>query len=436
MIIILNKLLILMLLCLAAAFSSPVKVYILSGQSNMCGLGKMTDIVTNDSFAGYRVEYPRIKFILGLEGGELSYSDTLKPGSTAYKNMGGVSGNTTFGPELGIAKILSNKFPNDTMVFIKVPWGGTILETNWVKDQPKPGETIPVYSWFIGKVKEALDQLSESPGGYEIQGVIWMQGEGDGLDSGTSVRYSGNLRYFVESKLRPDLRNYPAHLINGMVPFVYGRIHNEKFPPNTFSNMDWGEMWPYGDNVQRAQFIAQNEIPCVRCSDTSLKATVWAYGRSDAPLGFGPPHYNTEGVMRVGEGLGMAMVDLLSGKRDSGCRDSGEISGPNIKNANDSLISKKPTPVNNTVELQTLENPFNIYALYSISFPEVKSTSAVLALYNISGTPVRFIRLYKGQNRLTISRRFLPAGCYVLRFKDEGKIGVKKIFWKFSNNAK
>jgi hypothetical protein len=436
MIIILNKLLILILLGLATAFCSPLKVYILSGQSNMDGLGKMADIIANDSFAEYRTIYPKIKFFLALEGGELTYSDTLKPGSSALQDVGGISGNNTFGPELGIAKILSSKFPNDTMVFIKIPWGGTILETNWVKDQPKPGETVPVYSWFISRVKEALDQLSKSPEGYEIQGVIWLQGEGDGLDSGIASRYSENLHYFVESRLRPDLRNYPAHLINGMVPFVYGRIHNEKFPPFTSTNTTWTEMWPYGDQVQKAQYNAQNEIPCVRCSDTSLIATVWPYGSPDSPLGFGPAHYNTEGVIRVGEGLGRAMVELLSGKKDSGCRESREIPGPNIKNANDSLKSKKPTPVNNTVELQTLENPFNIYALYLVSFPEVKSTSAVLALYNISGTPVRYIRLYKGQNRLTISRRFLPSGCYIIRFKDGEKIGVKKIFWKFSNTIK
>ena len=432
---ILYNLLILILLCLSIAFPSPIKVYILSGQSNMCGLGKMTDIITNDSFAGYRTMYPRIKFFLGLEGNELTSSDTLKPGASAYQNLGGISGNNTFGPELGIAKILSNKFSNDTMAFIKVPWGGTILETNWAMDQPKPNETIRVYSWFISKVKEALNQLSRSPEGYEIRGVIWMQGEGDGLDSGMSSRYSKNLFYFVESKLRPDLNNYPAILINGKLPFVYGRIHNEKFPAGTFENASWTEMWPYGDRVQREQYIAQNEIPCVRCSDTSLKATVWASGRADAFLGFGSPHYNTQGAIRVGEGLGKAMVDLLSGKGDFGCTDNGAEPGPNIKNASDSLVNKKSTVVNNAVELHTMENPFNIYSLFLVTFPEVKSPAATLTLFNVEGTPKREIRLYKGQNRLTISRRFLSSGCYILRFKDGDKIGVKKILWKFSKSS-
>ena len=314
--IIFHNLLILILLCMTQAFASAIKVFILSGQSNMSGFGRMMDIASNDSFAGYREIYPRIKFFLASDGGnELTYCDSLKPGASGYQDVGGISGNNTFGPELGIAKMLSNKFPNDSMAFLKIPWGGTILETNWLNDQPKPGETTSAYSWFIGKLKEALNRLSQSPQGYEIQGVIWMQGEGDATDSGMAARYSQNLRNFVESKLRPDLGQYPAHLINGVVPFVYGRIHNQKIPLSPSDNSSFVEQWPFGDCVQQQQLLAQGEIPCVRCSDTGLIATVWPPGLPGAPFGFGPPHFNTEGAIRVGEGLGKAMVDLLSGKR-------------------------------------------------------------------------------------------------------------------------
>ena len=392
----------------------------------------MMDIVSNDSFAGYREIYPRIKFFLASDGGELTYSDSLKPGASGYLDVGGISGNNTFGPELGIAKILSNKFPNDSMAFLKIPWGGTILEPNWLNDQPFPGASIHVYSWFISKLKEALNRLSQSPQGYEIQGIIWMQGEGDATDSGMAARYSSNLRNFVESKLRPDLGQYPAHLINGVVPFIYGRIHNQKTPvsPSAFV-----EQWPFGDCVQQQQLLAQSEIPCVRCSDTGLISTVWPAGLPGAPFGFGPPHFNTEGAIRVGEGLGKAMVDMLSGKKDLGCRDSASGFAPNIGNASDGQASKKTTSINNTVELQTRESPLSIYALFLVSFPEVKSASARLTLLAVNGTQVRDIRLYKGQNRLTISRRFLPSGCYVVRFVDGNKIGTKKMFWKCSSAA-
>ena len=417
-----HNILILILLCMAQVFASPLKVFILSGQSNMSGFGRMMDIQSNDSFVGYREIYPRIKFFLASDGGELTYSDSLKPGASGYQDVGGISGNSTFGPELGVAKMLSNKFPNDSMAFLKIPWGGTILETNWLNDQPFPGASIHVYSWFISKLKEALDRLSQSPQGYEIQGVIWMQGEGDATDSGMAARYSQNLRNFVESKLRTDLSQYPAHLINGIVPFVYGRIHNQKTPvsPSAFV-----EQWPFGDCVQKQQLLAQSEIPCVRCSDTGLISTVWPAGLPGAPFGFGPPHFNTEGAIRVGEGLGKAMVDILSGKKDPGCRDSvlGYAPKPN----------SKATPINTAVELQTRESPLSIYALFFVSFPEVKSASARLTLLAVNGTQVRDIRLYKGQNRLTISRRFLPTGCYIVRFIDGDKIGTKKMFWKCSS---
>jgi hypothetical protein len=431
-----HNILILILLCIAQAFASPIKVFILSGQSNMSGFGRIMDIASNDSFIGYREMYPMIKFFLASDGGELTYSDSLKPGASGYQDVGGISGNNTFGPELGIAKMLSNKFPNDSMAFLKIPWGGTILEPNWLNDQPFPGASIHVYSWFISKLKEALNRLSQSPQGYEIQGIIWMQGEGDATDSGMAARYSKNLHDFVESKLRPDLGQYPAHLINGVVPFIYGRIHNQKTPLSPSDNSAFVKQWPFGDCVQQQQLLAQNEIPCVRCSDTSLIATVWPLGLPDAPFGFGSPHYNTQGALRVGEGLGKAMVDILSGKKDLGCRDSISGIAPNIGNASDSQARKKATPINNTVELQTRENPLSMYALFFVSFPEVKSTSARLTLLALNGTQARDIRLYKGQNRLTISRRFLPSGCYIVRFKDGDKIGIKKMFWKCSNAAR
>jgi len=87
------------------------------------------------------------------------------------------------------------------------------------------------------------------------------------------------------------------------------------------------------------------------------------------------------------------------------------------------------------MEIRILENPFGLYAIALLSFPPVKNSSARLSLFSIGGIPVLNIPLIPGQNRCTISKRFLPAGCYVVRVTDGNACGAKKLFWRFGSRT-
>lgn len=103
---------------------------------------------------------------------------------------------------------------------------------------------------------------------------------------------------------------------------------------------------------------------------------------------------------------------------------------PQGKNADNS--SKNGATANEgLIDLHVSENPFKLYSLLLISFPEIKSFSAQLSVYSVSGMPVRHIKLSRGQDRCTISRRYLPSGCYVLVVRDGSRMGTKRILWKF-----
>jgi hypothetical protein len=95
-------------------------------------------------------------------------------------------------------------------------------------------------------------------------------------------------------------------------------------------------------------------------------------------------------------------------------------SGQNINGA---------TATNSTVEITIKENPFKMYAMLLISFSEIKSTSAWLSIYRFDGALVRRIKLASGQERLTISGKFLPPGCYIFRIQDGNALGSKRTMW-------
>jgi hypothetical protein len=292
--------------------AAPKKVYILSGQSNMVGYTNVADILNNAKYKDYQNGFP-IEFYMALTGAALSYNSKMILGSTGMTNLKDPNGNptgiNTFGPELGIAKVLISNYPNDQMVFIKIPWSGTSLDHDWIKNQNNWG----VYSWFINQLVTALTKIgSSSPQGYTIAGMFWMQGESDAqlpTDKDAAYNYSSNLKYFVGTLVRSFLwNNYQSHMKSINLPFVYGRIHQQSF-------------FYYGSEVQYQQYLAQTQITCARCTDSSRLASNWSINNPNADLNFAPPHYDSYGEISVGLGLGLAMVDLLNGKTGLGCKD-------------------------------------------------------------------------------------------------------------------
>jgi hypothetical protein len=106
-------------------------------------------------------------------------------------------------------------------------------------------------------------------------------------------------------------------------------------------------------------------------------------------------------------------------------------SDPDGKNA-DNKLKNGSTQANRSLELNVVENPWGLYSLMLISFPEVKNPFAKLSIYSAGGVCVRNIALQKGQDRCTISRRFLSPGCYIVRIQDGKSEGTNRIFWKFA----
>jgi hypothetical protein len=296
-------LLILVSIC-SITLSAPAKVFILSGQSNMCGYGLSSDIMKDDFFSMYRNGFP-VKLYKAFDNGPLYTYSKLTSDISGYINKEGFSGLNTFGPELSIAAKLLAAYPNDKIIFIKIAWAGTGLKSCWLND------SNGVYTWFIARLATALDLIKTDPAGFILSGFFWTQGESDALDKTTAANYSSNLQYFVNSKIRSFLWNrYPQNMSSLNLPFVYSRIRNQS-----------SYCWKYGTIVQHEQYVVQKLLTCSRCSDSSTIASFWVYPNTIPGSNFAPPHYNSRGAISVGNGLGNEMINLLAGKKGLGCND-------------------------------------------------------------------------------------------------------------------
>jgi hypothetical protein len=301
----------LMLALAIPSWSIPIKVFILSGQSNMVGLGKVGTPEANIA------TYSKIRIYHSLDGATtVSYWPKLEPGHT------GLPPNTTtpagsvadpyskFGPEFGIAEKLSARYPNDNLAFIKVAYGGTSLGVGPSSALKWLATDQVLYNWFTDKVSQSLALLAKDPQGYQIWGVFWMQGEQDASEESLAKKgvYGANLKTLVDNKIRTFLNSYPKNG-TGLIPFVYGQIR---------------PTWPFAQNILKEQHDAQSIIAKARCTQMPMNASNYSATANPGMewAGYNAAHYNASGLKQVGNGLGQAILDLFDAKAYPGCPES------------------------------------------------------------------------------------------------------------------
>ena len=286
---------------------SPVKVFVLAGQSNMVGAGaiKMNprsanrgkgtleylarDPVYADQYAhlldedGNWIERDDVWILFGDRKGELT------------AGYGGSAGQ--IGPEFQFGHVIGDYFENQVLL-IKCAWGGKSLAKDF-RPPSAGGEVGAYYTDTMAHVKEVLQDLKahfpEYDGrAYEFVGFGWHQGWNDRVNQAFSDEYESNLVHFIRD-LRKDL-GVPG------LPFVIaetgmGGLHEKH--PRALSLMK-----AQADAVQREEF-----------KDNAAFVGTRAFWRTpeESPSGQGY-HWNSnaETYCLIGEGLAEAMIRLLS----------------------------------------------------------------------------------------------------------------------------
>ena len=145
-------------------------------------------------------------FFYKVEGGTATLT-TLRPG---------LSETSQFGPEVTLGRSLADDWSFETgtrVAIIKYANGGTNLEIQW-----KAGGTAttagdgPEYVTFQQTVTQGLAALGAAyPGAtLDLQGMVWMQGESDAVNS-YGATYQANLTDFIVRCARHLRRRSSLH---------------------------------------------------------------------------------------------------------------------------------------------------------------------------------------------------------------------------------
>jgi len=292
----------------AQAGKSPVKVFILAGQSNMEGQGKIRLDPKRNQGKGtleYLVKHPataeRFKHIVDDRGEWLSRKDVWiwYLGRKGNLTVGYGARNDRIGPEFQFGHVIGDCFENQVLL-IKTAWGGKSLAKDF-RPPASQGKLGPYYTRMIGHVKDVLANLKDhfpdyDGDGYEIAGFGWHQGWNDGCSLNDCKEYETNLANLIRD-VRKDL-GVPN------LPFV-------------IANSGFGGR---GQKVSRRLMIVEAQAAPLRYEE--FKGNVACVDTRDffrppelSPSGQGY-HWNSnaETYFLIGDGMGRAMKELYAVK--------------------------------------------------------------------------------------------------------------------------
>ncbi len=325
----------------AADLTKPVQVFILLGQSNMVGLGKVIGPDGSLDFAvKNKKKYPHlvdaagswaerpdvrnVRVMVGRSGGmQLFNNEFLKVGGKTIGPEYGIGhplGDAVEAPVMLLKSCIGNRslgwdlLPPGSERYVfegKVYAGYKDRPDSWAVDPAKGTATVPgpwvdksgkSIDWYAGKqydddianAKKVLAELGKYyPGAtkYEVAGFFFWQGEKDGGNAGHASKYEENLVRFIKY-LRKDFD-----------------APNAKFVLATLGEATKGSAGN-GGKILEAQLAvdgANGKYPEFKGN----VATVYANPLSKG--GSGNSHYNgnAETYMDVGDAMGKAMAALL-----------------------------------------------------------------------------------------------------------------------------
>ncbi|MHB1036915.1 MAG: sialate O-acetylesterase [Pirellulales bacterium] len=296
------------------AGKSPVRVFILAGQSNMEGQA-VVDLAGKDYNEGRGtlaelmrdpIKGTMFKHLKNADGKWtvrddvwVSYQRERGPLLAGPLSFGfSVYGDQHhFGPELQFGHVMGDHFENQVLL-VKTAWGGKSLYRDF-RPPSSGGAVGPYYTKMLSDIRAALANLktdfpSYDGGGYELAGFVWYQGWNDGCEPKTAVpEYEQNLVNLIHD-VRTEF-NAPK------LPVVIGEITG----PWVDAPGEWNTLRKaQAAAAARPEFVGT--VVFVPTHDFVRKA-------EDSPNpGHGHHEFgNAETYFLIGDALGKGMVKLL-----------------------------------------------------------------------------------------------------------------------------
>ncbi|MCL4203529.1 MAG: hypothetical protein KJ000_13580 [Pirellulaceae bacterium] len=313
----------------------PIKVFILLGQSNMLGFGKVEPAEMQGTLA-YMVKvkgkYPHLVDEAGnwTERTDVRYLHVMQRNDNmSIMRNEWLTPKGSFGPELGFGHVLGYIY-DEPVLLLKACIGNRSLGWDLLppgseqfefegkiyagyKQSPlswdKGTEPTPI-NWYAGKqydddvgnAKKVLANLSEyypdyQGQGYEVAGFVWWQGHKD-QNPAHAGRYEQNLVHLIKT-LRADFNSPDAKFVLATIAF------------------DGDELSGPGLKVAEAQLAVSGETgkyPEFKGNVRAIDARPFWREADVSPNSRQGYHYfhNAETYMEVGDALGRAMAELLT----------------------------------------------------------------------------------------------------------------------------
>ena len=305
-----------MISTLAAAFlafatppASPVKVFILSGQSNMQGHGFVAaDPKRNEgkgsleAMAKNPASPKMFKQLLNKDGSWKVRNDVWIDffERKGLLTVGYGAGKDTIGPELGFGNVVGDSV-KDPVLLIKISWGGKSLAQDF--RPPSSGGTVgPNYLELVKLTKEALATVDTNFPAIkgrplQVTGFGWHQGWNDRVNGAFVEEYEKNMANFIRD-IRKDLGS-----------------------PNLFFVIAETGMGGLEEKNQRALDLMKAQAAVAEYPEFKSNVAFVGTRAFWRPTEVSPSaqgyHWNSnaETYYRIGDSMGHAMIDLMKGKR-------------------------------------------------------------------------------------------------------------------------
>lgn len=270
-------------------------VYFLGGQSNAAGRGDASELPNIDGgiYDGLQTD---VQFYwrktLVTSNGNLTQNQFLPLQPDSGQGLNNPPGSAVeYGPEIAMGRTLADAFPDRNIVIIKYAHGGSNLHTQWAAGGS-------MYNTFISVVTDSLADITNAGATFNLRGFAWVQGEADAGQTTNSLNYEANLTNLI-SRVRTD---------------VFGgeqaQIVVSRLSVNQYNNLGNGQL-----NVRAAQVAVAEADSAVEWLDSD-GAEFSTYNINN------PIHFDTIGVISMGQAFGEAFVSAESLLGDVNCDQS------------------------------------------------------------------------------------------------------------------
>ncbi len=291
----------------APAAEKPLRVFILTGQSNMEGKGSIQHLADLIADPATKAKYAHLKDGDGWverPDVEIKFFDRRGPLTVGYAKP-----DNRIGPELGFGTVVGNAL-DEPVLLIKAAWGGRSLAVDFRPPSAGAGkftqrdketkELVPLPAEKYGTayrdlVKEVKDTLATIDGEYTLSGLVFFQGFNDIINDAYTAEYGENLAHFVRD-IRKDL-GAPN------LPIVIGELGQQGVEPEA----------RYADKHFNFRKIQKSVAELPENKGTVAYTPTAPYVTAEKPSFDGGYHYygRADTFYQIGEAFGTDMLKML-----------------------------------------------------------------------------------------------------------------------------